>query len=404
MARTTGIRTRHGRACRLRDGGSCSCHASYEAWVYDRRSGQKIRKTFPTISAAKGWRADALGEVRRGKLRPASPTTVREAWEEWHAGATAGAIRKRGGGLYKPSVLRSYKTSMERRVLDELGAVRLGEITRFDLQALVDRWLGEGLDASTIRNGLMPLRCVYRHALKRGMVAFSPLAELELPAVTGKREWTRTAEDALLLIAAAPEQDRALWATAFLAGPRRGELMALDHEDVGTGSLHIRRSWDMREGFVDTKSTAGVRSIPVPRLLLDELLDHRRRTRPAGLVFGRSPTRPFEPVSVQARADKAWAEHGLERVTLHIARHAYSSFLAAAGIPKERRDWYRGHADPSMDARYTHALPGQLAADAELLNAYLTGAQTGAQAPEPAPLSESGQDFKTGEVWQPQAG
>jgi hypothetical protein len=57
-----------------------------------------------------------------------------------------------------------------------------------------------------------------------------------------------------------------------------------------------------------------------------------------------------------------------------------------------------------MDSRYTHALPGQLAADAELLNAYLTGAQTGALAPETASLSENAQDFKTGEVWQPQAG
>jgi integrase len=237
-----------------------------------------------------------------------------------------------------------------------------------------------------------------RGARGRGGVAFSPLVELELPAVTGSREWSRPVEDALLLIAAAPEQDRALWATAFLAGPRRGELMALDHEDVRTGSLCIRRSWDVQEGFVGTKSTAGRRSIPVPRLLLDELLDHRRRTRPDGLVFGRSPTRPFEPVSVQARADKAWKEHGLERVTLHVCRHAYSSFLADAGIPRERRDWYRGHASSSMDSLYTHAIAGQLEADAALLDRYLTGARTGARTSEAASLSEIRQDFKIGEV------
>lgn len=120
--------------------------------------------------------------------------------------------------------------------------------------------------------------------------------------------------------------------------------------------------------------------------------------RPDGLVFGRSATRPFQPVSVQARADKAWGEHRLERVTLHEGRHAYSIFLAAAGIPRERRDRYRGHADHSMDARYTHELPGQLAADAALLDRYLAGAQNGAQEPEAASLSENGQGFKTGEV------
>jgi integrase len=389
MAKQTGIRQR-GR--------------SWEAFVYDARTGKKIRKTFPTQSAAKSWRAEATSAVRRGELRAASLVTVREAWEEWLEGATAGTIRNREGRAFKPSVIRSYKTSMTLRVLPELGALKLGEVTRFDLQRLVDRWLGDGLDPSTIRNALMPLRSVYRHAIRRGRVSFSPFLELELPKVTGRRTWERPLEDALLLIAAAPEQDRAVWACAFLAGLRRGELMALDWQDVGTGQLRVRRSWDMREGFVGTKSDAGDRAVPITRRLLDELLDHRRRTRPDGLAFGRSATRPFEPVSVQARADKAWAEHGLERVTLHQARHAYSSFLADAGIPRERRDRYTGHADHSMDARYTHALPGQLAADAALLDRYLTGASTGAEEHEAAPLSRNALDFKTGEVWQPQAG
>lgn len=103
MAKTTGIRTRHGRCCRSRAGGSCNCSPSYAAFVFDRRAlvhaktcssrqrgacdctptrGAKIYKSFPTMSAARGWRSDALGDVRRGKLRTSSPTTIREAWEE----------------------------------------------------------------------------------------------------------------------------------------------------------------------------------------------------------------------------------------------------------------------------------------------------------------------------------
>jgi integrase len=140
---------------------------------------------------------------------------------------------------------------------------------------------------------------------------------------------------------------------------------------------------------VAPKSSAGVRTVPVPRLLLDELLDHRRRTRPAGLVFGRSSTRPFQPVSVQARADTAWKAHGLERLTLHECRHSYSSFLYAAGVWPTHADRYMGHADHSTPGRYRHELPGQLAADAALLDRFLTGAQTGAQAPETASLREN---------------
>jgi site-specific recombinase XerC len=96
---------------------------------------------------------------------------------------------------------------MKLRILPKLGGARLSNILRIDVQELADEMLGEGLNPSTIRNTLMPLRAVFRRALKRSEVAISPLTELELPAVRGRREWTRPAEDALLLVAAAPEQD-----------------------------------------------------------------------------------------------------------------------------------------------------------------------------------------------------
>jgi len=59
-----GIRTRHGRSCRSRDGGRCNCAPSYEAWVYSKRDNRKIRKTFHNLAEAKTWRAD--GEGRSG--------------------------------------------------------------------------------------------------------------------------------------------------------------------------------------------------------------------------------------------------------------------------------------------------------------------------------------------------
>ena len=43
----------------------------WEAFVYDRRTKKKIRKTFTgqgAFAAAKLWRADAIGAVRRKKF------------------------------------------------------------------------------------------------------------------------------------------------------------------------------------------------------------------------------------------------------------------------------------------------------------------------------------------------
>jgi integrase len=183
--------------------------------------------------------------------------------------------------------------------------------------------------------------------------------------------------------------DRALWATAFYAGLRRGELAGLRWEDVDLDAslLHVRRGWDYQEGPIEPKSQAGVRSVPLCRTLRAQLLEHRLRSgRSEGLVFGRTSTRPFEPGGVQARADTAWKRHGLERVTLHECRHAYSTFLDAAEVWPTRADRYMGHSDHSTPGRYRHQLEQQYAEDAARLDRYLTGAQTGAQATEPASL------------------
>ena len=47
---------------------------TYRASVWSNRDGKLIRKSFAREAAAKAWRQDAAGAVRRGVLRPSSPS------------------------------------------------------------------------------------------------------------------------------------------------------------------------------------------------------------------------------------------------------------------------------------------------------------------------------------------
>ncbi|HZB36068.1 MAG TPA: hypothetical protein VE440_08355, partial [Gaiellaceae bacterium] len=78
----------------------------------------------------------------------------------------------------------------------------------------------------------------------------------------GRRDRTVTREEAALLVAAVPEQERALWAAALYSGLRRGELMAPRWEDValGSGEIQVRRSWGPARGPGAPKSAAGIRA------------------------------------------------------------------------------------------------------------------------------------------------
>src|SRR5215207_3363582 len=144
----------------------------------------------------------------------------------------------------------------------------------------------------------MPLRVIYRRALKLEDVSVNPTTHLELPAVEGKRERIATPRQAADLIDTLDE-DQALWAFAFYEGLRRGELAALrvEHFDFDTDTVKVRKGWDRVEGEIELKSGAGRRDLPLCRVakryVLAHLMATGRRNRPAAFVFGRTEATPF---------------------------------------------------------------------------------------------------------------
>jgi len=377
MAAPTGIRQRHGRGCRAQ----VRCACPWEAFVYSKRDGKKIRRTFPTKAAAVIWRNDASTAVRKKVLRAPTSITLEQATQEWLDGARKGLIRNRSGDTYKPSAIRAYEAALRLRVRPELGSMRLTEITLTDLQDLVDRLLAEGLNASTIGGTIIPLRAIYRRALSRPEMGLmvNPATGLRMPAVRGGRDRIAAPDECAALLAALPRGDRALWATAMFGGLRRGELMALRIEDVdlGAGLIHVRRGWDTIEGEIATKSGKD-RRVPIPVALRDYLDEHLLSLDwQEGFIFGATATRPFTITPTTKRAKSAWEASKLTSITLHEARHTFASLMIAAGVNAKALSTYMGHANISITLdRYGHLMPGNEAEAAGLLDAYLGRADT----------------------------
>jgi integrase len=373
---STGIRKLHSKGCPGRDGGRCRCGAGWEASVFSKRDGKKVRKTFVNKAEAKTWRDDASTMLAKGGLRAPKPTTVREAWNAWYEGAIAGTIRNRSGDRFKPSTLRSHEQAMRRRVLPELGRTRLADVARADLQCFADELVAAGLNASTLAGTVQPLRLIFGHAVHHGELAVNPCNGLRLPAVRSRRERVAGPAEAAALIAAVPERDRAFWATAMYAGLRLGELQALRVEDIdmAAGIIRIERGRDAKEGMIELKSRAGRRRVPILAGLRDLLLDHLARTGLSGsdLIFGRTAQDPLDSSTVQGRADRAWRDAGLERITPHGCRHSYGSILIAAGVNAKAIQTFMGHSSITVTYDiYGHLLPGSEAEAASLADAYL---------------------------------
>ena len=96
----------------------------------------------------------------------------------------------------------------------------------------------------------------------------------------------------------------------MLAGPRRGELLALDwpNVDLKAGVLRVERSYDPTSGtFGRPKSKHGIRTIPITAALAPYLRDHALRSgRRTASSSARPSTRPLDSRRLQDRADEAW--------------------------------------------------------------------------------------------------
>jgi integrase len=158
---------------------------------------------------------------------------------------------------------------------------------------------------------LDPRRCIYRRAIKQGVVAVDPykgLDDLEKPAKRKVR--VPSLKETRALLAALPEDQRSVWATAAYAGLRHGELRALRWSDVGlkARTIRVERGWDDKEGAQESKTEKGVRTVRIVAELLPILLAHRAATgrRGSDLVFGPGPDaageeRPFPSAATRRR-------------------------------------------------------------------------------------------------------
>ena len=244
------------------------------------------------------------------------------------------------------------------------------------MQDFADSLIAAGLAPATVSNVLSPIQVFYRREVQRGRLATNPASGVDVPEAIKSPRRIASAQEAAALLGALPAEDRPLWATAFYAGLRRGELQALRVSDVDLGAslIRVEHGWDQREGEIDPKSRAARRTVPVLALLRDYLDEHLLRTGREGsqLMFGRTAADPFAPQTVDKRAKLAWRDAGLKPLTLHECRHTFASLLIDSGANPKAIQEFMGHAriQTTFDT-YGHLIDGSRDEVRRRMDAYL---------------------------------
>ena len=247
-------------------------------------------------------------------------------------------------GVVRRSTIKMERTCI-RALCREFGDVALADITpercREGLAAIKggNNYYGRVVSGAYMNKLYVTFHRILTAAVADGRMARDPLAGVPAPKVdTREKAWLAPDElDALVSnLAALPPDGKALcYLMMCTLGLRRGEACALMVEDVdmARGIVHVCHGFDEASGGAsDTKTSAGVRDLPMPPCMADAIsrwLEVRTsRGWTCATLACNSRGTPMRPVDLE----KWWlvhrAELGADGMTMHQLRHSNLSMMA----------------------------------------------------------------------------
>lgn len=372
----------------------------------DSPTGKAQRKTFYGSTAAEA-RAK-LREAQR-KLEDDLPVTTNRVLlktylKQWLEESVRPSVA--------PRTYDSYASLIKNHIEPAIGSHALGRLTADHVQRMMNAQLKSGLSPRTVQYTQAVLRKALSQAMKRGKVSRNVATLVDPPKSVHHDPTFLTPEDAQRLLDTVKEDRlQALYTVALSIGLRQGEALGLSWNDIDlvTGRVTVRRQLQRlakptpAESVPDEKkpkltalvlsepkTAASRRTIPLPRLAVDQLIAHRamqdverqafgeRWTKwggYGGLVFCTPLGTPVEATNLTRQFKAHLKTAGIpETLRWHDLRHSCATLMLAAGVNSRVVMETLGHSQISMTMNvYAHALPDAKQDAADRMDRLLRG-------------------------------
>lgn len=339
---------------------------------------QRSKGGFSTKRDAQRFLTDALARLDSGSYAAPDRMSV----EQFLIGEWLPAI----GSKVRPLTLESYRSVVGRRIVPEIGHLRLQGLSGAHLNAFYAELEREGLAVSSRRLTHAVLHAALRDAVRWGRVTrnVADLADPPRGSRSRVQVWTPGELGRFL---AQVEGDRlyALWRLAATTGMRRGELAGLTWRctDLDGARLSVERQLVPTRGgstFGPPKSERSRRTISLDSQTVDALRAHRaaqlleRDFAGPGyddydLVFCNELGGPYHPNRYSEWFVRHRKAAGIPTGTLHVLRHTAATMMLTANVPVHIAAARLGDNPKTVLGAYAHLLPSSDEVAAELVAA-----------------------------------
>lgn len=175
-----GVFSRHADNCPVRDGRECACGPlGYRASTRNSDTNRRnLSPVFETVPEALAWQRDQ-GVSQNGSHPKVDRVELGALIDEFLQAAEDGIARDLRGLPYTRESLRALRGALS-YVDSELGPLAAQDVRRRHVQGLVTQLRTAGLAPARISAIVDALGALYSYAIRRDLVGFSPVVELDL--------------------------------------------------------------------------------------------------------------------------------------------------------------------------------------------------------------------------------
>lgn len=335
--------------------------------------GEKKKKTIygKTIREIDDKIAELRAQANKGIVVDDRGVTLQEWAEQWLSSKK---------NMVSFNTYSGYENCVNVHIIPRIGELRLKELKKHHLQNIIDSLTHEGKSA-TAKKVKVTLGQLINEAVENEYIFKDISHSLTISKSPDSKKRALTQEEINNIKSAElPLMQRVFVDVLLYTGIRRGEALALTRNDIDllNGKININKTivFGKNQSSIKTctKTSAGMRTLPIPDFIKDEIKTHLDNTeeflfcKQNGEMMTRTGFRRFWE-QIQKNICKSIGQPLSSDVTPHIFRHTYATRLFHNGVDIKTAQYLLGHSSIQVTLGiYTHLEKENIEKFSEIVN------------------------------------